>query len=79
MTVQMELVAQDMMVVQWSPRHFSCRPFKHYSLNRLQSQEPKAEGSKVRAALLLFKSRICYYLFESLFSSPLLPSTLSLN
>lgn len=39
-------------VAQRSSGHFSSRTFKHYSLNHLQSQEPKAEGSKVSVALL---------------------------
>lgn len=54
-------------VVQRSSLRFSSRTFKHYSLNHLQSQEPKAEGSKVRAALLFSNSRFVLHLITSFF------------
>lgn len=60
---------------------WSGRTFKHYSLNHLQSQEPKAEGSKVRAALFFFKLRVCssfdHFIFFLLPSLPLLSSRLT--
>lgn len=51
--------------VQRSSGHFSSRTVKHYSLNHLQSQEPKAEGSKVRAALLFSNSGFVLHLIPS--------------
>lgn len=54
-------------VVQRSSGCFSSRTFKHYSLNHLQSQEPKAEGSKVRAALLFSDSGFVLHLITSFF------------
>lgn len=51
--------------------HFSSRTFKHCSLNHLHSQDPKAEGSKVRAALLFSNPGFVLHLLPLIFPPPL--------